>query len=705
MNKTVILAEKPSQASAYAEAFAKSERKDGYYAISDKDFPNTVITYGFGHLVSLYNPEDYDKDLKRWQLQTLPIIPKNFKFKVGSGKSKQYNIVKKQLDEADTIIIATDGDREGEAIARLIINLSGNEKKPLKRLWINSLEKDEIKKGFRQLRNGEEFYSTYKEAETRQIADWLVGINLSRLYTLYMQKNGMQGVFSIGRVQTPTLYLIYQRNKEIDQFISKPFYELYANFKHGNGSYKGKYAGRFNNEEELNDFKEKNNLTNHLPGNVEEVKTEEKKIYAPKLFSLSDLQATANKTLGYGASETLKIMQGLYEKKVVSYPRTDCNYIGSPEFEYLKGNLSNYLNLVGETIESPQLSENKRYVDGKKVQEHYSIIPTRTLPNLEKLTDKERNIYNLVLYRTLAIFEKPYVYDETKITTTIHTVPFKTTGKIEKELGWKKLYAKEKNDNKEDIETTLPNVLKNDPVDSKLETKKGMTQPPKHYTEGTLITAMKNVGGTSDNKENKDILKETEGIGTEATRANVIETLKKQEYITIQKKNILVTEKAKTLCEIIKNDEITNADMTAKWEKYLKKIRNEVGTQEAFLQSITNFINHLINNVQETFQNSDIKTHVKEISTDKAIGKCPICQKELIDKGKFYGCTGYKEGCKFSLPKKWSSKTLTKKNISDLLTKKETTTIKGFKNKKGTSFNAKLQLKNNKLEFIFDNKK
>ncbi|MDN6629896.1 MAG: toprim domain-containing protein [Staphylococcus equorum] len=180
MNKTVILAEKPSQASAYAEAFAKSERKDGYYDILDKDFPNTVITYGFGHLVSLYNPEDYDKDLKKWQLQTLPIIPENFKFKVGSGKRKQYNIVKKQLDEADTIIIATDGDREGEAIARLIINLSGNDKKPLKRLWINSLEKDEIKKGFRQLRNGEEFYSTYKEAETRQIADWLVGISATR---------------------------------------------------------------------------------------------------------------------------------------------------------------------------------------------------------------------------------------------------------------------------------------------------------------------------------------------------------------------------------------------------------------------------------------------------------------------------------------------------------------------------------------------
>lgn len=262
-----------------------------------------------------------------------------------------------------------------------------------------------------------------------------------------MQKNGMQGVFSIGRVQTPTLYLIHQRNKEIEQFISKPFYELFANFTHEKGIYRGKHTKRFDNEIELNEFKENNQLTDNSKGLIEEVKTEEKKTYAPKLFSLSDLQATANKKFGYGASETLKVVQDLYEKKLVSYPRTDCNYIGSPEFDYLKKNLSNYLNLV-EEITEPQLDENKRYVDGKKVQEHYSIIPTRTLAKLDKLTDKEKSMYKLILYRTLAIFEKPYVYDETNITTTINTIPFKTTGKVEKELGWKKLYTKEKNDNK-----------------------------------------------------------------------------------------------------------------------------------------------------------------------------------------------------------------------------------------------------------------
>lgn len=685
MNNVVFLAEKPSQASAYAEAFTKSKRENGYYVVSNDEYKNAIITYGYGHLVNLYSPDDYDKNLKQWKLNTLPILPDHFKFKVGNGKSKQYKIVKDLLDKADTIIIATDGDREGEAIARLIINLSKNSHKTLKRLWINSLEKEEIQKGLNNLKNGEDFYSIYKEAETRQIADWLVGMNLSRLYTLHMQKNGMEGVFSIGRVQTPTLFLIYQRNKEIEEFISKPFYELFSNFTHEKGEYQGKYSDRFNTIEELDNFKENNKLE-ELKGIVEEVITEEKKIYPPKLFSLSDLQSAANKVFGLGASETLKIMQSLYEKKIVSYPRTDSNYIGSPEFDYLKSNLSNYLNLVGEVIELPQLSENKRYVDGSKVQEHYSIIPTRTLPDLTKLNDNERKIYEMILYRTLAIFEVPYIYDETKITTKVNDISFKTTGKIEKEIGWKRL-IKEDNQNKD---TPLPNVLKSDNVDSDLETKKGKTSPPKYYTEGTLITAMKNIGRISEDEENKDILKETEGIGTEATRANVIETLKKQEYIMVQKKNILVSEKAKTLCEIIKDDEISNADMTAKWEKYLKKIRNEVGTQETFIKSITNFINHLIETVPNTFSNSEIKTHVKEIDNSLTVGICPKCQNNIIEKGKFYGCSNYPT-CKFSLPNDFRKKKLTKKNIKELLEGKETL-VKSIKKADKKTYNANIKL-------------
>ena len=336
---TVILAEKPSQAQSYAEAFKQSKKKNGYFEVSDDELPSAIITYGYGHLVSLAEPEKYNKDWKKWSLEQLPMFPDQYKFEVSKGAAKQFNIVKKHLDNADTIIIGTDSDREGENIARSIINLSGNGKKDIKRLWLNSLETDEIRKGLKNLKDGKQFYSTYKEAQTRQIADWLVGMNLSRLYTLYMQNNGLNGVFSIGRVQTPTLFMIYQRNQEIENFVSKPFYELYGTFYTEKGEYEGKYSGRFDTEDELNDFLRENNIDSISKLNrakVKNVDVKEKRQQAPRLFSLSDLQATANKRFKYSASKTLLVAQSLYDKKVLSYPRTDTNYIGSPEFNYFQ---------------------------------------------------------------------------------------------------------------------------------------------------------------------------------------------------------------------------------------------------------------------------------------------------------------------------------------------------------------------------------
>lgn len=695
--KTVILAEKPSQASAYAEAFNQSERKDGYFIVSNEKYNNAIITYGFGHLISLLTPDEYNEEYKQWKLETLPIVPNPFKFKVSRDKSKQYKIVKKHLDEADEIIIATDLDREGEAIARYIINHSKNQHKTIKRLWINSLETDEIKKGFNNLKDGNETYGMYKEAETRSFADWLVGMNLSRLYTIYMQKNGMKGAFSIGRVQTPTLQLIYKRNKEIENFISKPFFELYSNFSHDNGNYQGKYAKRFDSLAALNSFIEEYKLNEE--GTIQEVTTEEKKKYAPKLYSLSDLQSDMNSKYSYGASETLKILQNLYEKKIVSYPRTDTNYIGTPEFNYLKDNLKNYLSLVNEEIDDPQLKENKRYVNGKKVEEHYAIIPTRSIPDLSKLSDKEYNIYQAILYRTLAIFEKPYIYDETTIVTNVNSIEFKTTGKIEKDQGYKRLLK----DTKESKDIPLPNLIEGDVVSSSPEHKEGKTTPPKYYTEGTLITAMKNVGRDLESEEDQDILKQIEGIGTEATRANVIDTLKHQKYIKLKGKNIIVTEKGSILCETLEGNEITNAELTAEWEKHLKRIRENKLTQEAFLGSIVRFIKHLIEQAPYLFKDSNIREQVKKIEESNEVAICPKCNGSIVDKGKFYGCSGYKEGCKFTLPKKWSNKTIPKSNIKQLAEKGITTEIKGFKSKKGNKFNAKLKMEDNKLTFVFNN--
>lgn len=533
----------------------------------------------------------------------------------------------------------------------------------------------------------------YKEAETRSFSDWLVGMNLSRLYTLYMQNNGMKGAFSIGRVQTPTLYLIYQRNKEIENFISKPFFELYSNFSHENGNYKGKYKKRFDTLDELMEFVDNNALNEQ--GIIKEVVTEENKQYAPKLFSLSDLQADMNKKFGYSASETLEIMQGLYEKKIVSYPRTDSNFIGTPEFNYLKDNLDKYLNIINETIEEPQLKEQKRYVDSAKVEEHYAIIPTKSIADTNKLSEKEKKIYKAILYRTVSIFEKPYTYDETTILTDVNDVEFKTTGKIEKEIGWKRIIK----DNKDEKDTPLPDVEKGNTVESKIEHKEGKTTPPKHYTEGTLLTAMKNVGRDLEDEEHKEILKESEGIGTEATRANVIDTLKYQKYISIKGKNILVTDKGKTLCDTLAGNEITNADLTAEWEKYLKRVRTGELSQEAFLGSITRFIEHLIAKAPELFKGSNIKERVQKIESDNALATCPSCEHNIIDKGKFYGCSNYPT-CKYTLSKDFRNKKLTKTNIKQLLKDKETV-VKGIKSKSGNRYNAKVKLNNkNFLDFV-----
>jgi len=374
----------------------------------------------------------------------------------------------------------------------------------------------------------------------------------------------------------------------------------------------------------------------------------------------------------------------------LSYPRSDSNYIGIPEFEYLKSHLSNYLKLADEQIENPKLEASKRYVDSSKVQEHYSIIPTKTLPKIKDLSQDEQNIYFLVLYRTLAIFEEPYVYDETTIETMISDVAFQTKGKTEKEKGWKRLFK----DNDKVNEQSLPPMNEKDLVSYKLETKKGKTKSPKYYTEGTLLTAMKNVSKTIDNQDDKDILKETEGIGTEATRATIIDTLKKQKYITDRKGKLYVTEKGHVLCSMIADDEIANAEMTATWEKYLKQIQNNQGTQDKFLTSIQNFIHHLIEKAPNTFKEKkeNIAHVATKIEEDKKIGTCPNCQHVIIDKGKFYGCTGYKDGCTFTLPKKWGKKTLTKNMIQDLLTVGKTNKLKGFKSKKGNTYSARLLL-------------
>lgn len=694
MGLTLILAEKPSQALAYAESFGKFSKKEGYIVLNPS---NDIITWGFGHLVELASPEEYKEEWKKWNMKELPIIPQTFKFKVGQGKAKQFTIVKKLLKEAERIIIATDSDREGENIARSIINQAQVGNKEIKRLWINSLESDEIQKGFSNLREGKEYYSSYIEAQTRQISDWLIGMNLSRMYTLRLQKKGInEGVFSVGRVQTPTLYLIYTRQKEIENFVPEVFYELFATIKAANGVFKAKYNEKFPSKKELQQLIKKCQLVANNPGVISNV--EMKHISKPSLllFSLSDLQSLINKKYKVSPADTLKHVQFLYEAKIISYPRSDCRHITDSEFRYLLENLEDYQGLLNYTIKQPNVSKRKRYVDGSKVQEHYAVIPTKKIPTqkeLGKLTTIQKNIYFTVLRRTLGMFETDFKYDETTITVDVKSLPFISKGRTIIDKGWRKLEypASESSDKKE--HTELPFVQKNEAIEAELSTSEGFTTPPKLYTEGTLITAMKTCGKELENKKEKEILKETEGIGTEATRANVLETLKKQQYIISEKNNVTVTPKGTILCQAVADTLLSSPEMTAKWENYLKKIKNEEGTQEAFLANIEKFIHHTLISSAQVIESLDWSTYTTNSSqSQQEIAKCPACGQSIVDKGKLFGCSGYSNGCTFTLPKRYVGKTLSEAMIKSLITVKETQLLKGFKKKDGKTFSAALLL-------------
>ena len=372
MGHVLILAEKPSQAKAYAEAFQHTNKKEGYIEVTDHRFfdDKACVTWGYGHLVELVSPEQYNEAWKQWKLEQLPMFPDHFQFQVSKDKKKQFNIAKKLLNDASEIIVATDCDREGENIARSIISLAGAANKPTKRLWINSLEVDEIQKGFQKLRNGNNYLSLYKEAQTRQFSDWLVGMNASRLYTLLLQQRGMQGVFSVGRVQTATLYLLYKRQQEIEEFVSRPYFTFQGEVTINNESFDVKHKQRFKTKKEAQKLlQEKGIVAGVNDGLIQALTKELKKEKSPKLHSLSSLQSTANKKWKYSPSEVLKVAQGLYEKKVLSYPRTDSHYVTDSEFNYIKDNLTNYQKCLNVNMEMAYPEARKRYVDNSKVIE------------------------------------------------------------------------------------------------------------------------------------------------------------------------------------------------------------------------------------------------------------------------------------------------------------------------------------------------
>lgn len=713
--KTAILAEKPSQAKAYADAFSvKSRHKTHIELHPCSTFPSgAVITWGIGHLVELKEPKEYRKEWASWNLPSLPILPNSYEYKVSYDKREQFNFIKKLFNDSSirTIVNGCDSDREGSNIFYSIFYMTGAKNKEIKRLWINSLEVDEIRKGFDHLQDNKKDLLLYYEAKTRQISDWLVGMNGSRLFTLLLQQKGFNDSLSIGRVQSPTVYLIYQRQKEIEQFVSKPFYEIEGNFTAKNGKYKGKAKIKSEKIEEVQALMKKHNILEQNEGFVKSINKRKKHIKPPKLHALSTLQAAANRKWKYSPANVLKIVQGLYEKKLVTYPRTDNQFITTNEFAYLSDRVERYQAIAGVSFQIASRRASKRYVDNSKVQEHYAIIPTKTIPTVKKiqgLTQQEQNLYFEILKTTLAMFHSDYIYEETKVITDVNKLDFESAGKTEISKGWKELftYPKQETEKKKDAENPLPVLEENEKVLGIVQMIKGMTKPPKPYTEGQLINMMKTCGKNIEDEKEMEILKEIEGLGTEATRSGIIETIKRHGYIRVDKNIVSITKKGEVLCKSIQGTLLSSPSMTAKWEAYLKKIGNGDGKPNHFISSIARFIEKLIQETPQQLNVKELNQSLASVQQNTKIAACPACKNGSIFQRKtYYRCSEHENGCKQTFPGQLLGKKLTEKNIKDLCTKGKTSMIKGMKSKNGKRFNAYLKLEDGKITFEFVNQK
>lgn len=579
--------------------------------------------------------------------------------------------------------------------------MAGASNKPTKRLWINSLEVDVIQKGFKDLKNGDDYLNLYHEAKARQISDWLVGINASRCYSLLLQAKGLKGAYSAGRVQTPSLYLIYERQNEVENFKSTPFYEIIGEVNKNENKFNVKYKGKFDQLQEAVSFLRQNGvLEGENDGIVRSVEKNLKHTQSPKLHSLSTLQTKANKKWKYSPKQVLETVQSLYEKKVVTYPRTSCQYITDSEFNYLVERVDDYKGLFGFTVDTSRLESRKRYVDGSRVGEHYAIVPTKQLANIDELNERELNIYKEIVSTTLAMFAPDYDYEQTKVTIGVNDVDMHTTGNVEVNKGWKALFTEDDQKEKDDKDEKLPQLNEGEMLKVFIRTKEGMTKPPKLYTEGELINVMKNCGTDLSDENAKKILKENEGIGTEATRGAIIETLKYQNYIEVKKNTVHVTDKGKILCQAVEGTLLSKPIMTAKWEEYLSGIGKGERTQQGFIRNTEQFIKTLINDSKAAVDSID-KT-IETVKETSHIVACSSCEDGYIeDRGKFYGCTNYSNGCKFTLPKKWAEKTIPVKQIEKLVVDGKSDLIKGFKSKKGKKFDAFLTIKEGKIQMEF----
>ncbi|OLS02745.1 DNA topoisomerase III [Tissierella creatinophila] len=642
MSKSLVLAEKPSVARDIARVLGANKKGDGY--LEGKEY---IITWALGHLVTLATPEEYDKKYKTWNLEDLPILPKESKLVVINDTKKQFYAVKKQMmrNDVNEIIIATDAGREGELVARWIIE-KANVRKPIKRLWISSVTDKAIRDGFKSLKPGKVYENLYQAAIARSEADWVVGLNATRALTVKYNSQ-----LSCGRVQSPTLSMISKREEEVKTFKPKKYYGIGIRTKEINLTWQDKNNNTRNFDENYID-----NLLKKLKGKelkVTNVEKTLKKTYANGLYNLTELQRDANKRYGFSAKETLSLMQNLYENhKVLTYPRTDSKYLSEDIVSTIKDrlksiNVGDYKPIVGKLINKP-IKANKSFVDSKKVTDHHAIIPTEQRLNLGDLNFKERQIYDLVVKRFLSVLYPPFEYEETKITAKIDEEKFVAKGKRVIKEGFKEVYNDLEDEAEEDVkDQTLPLINEGDSLNIvNIQKTIGETKPPKYFTEGTLLMAMENPVKYMEEKDKElaNILNETGGIGTVATRADIIEKLYKTFLIENRGKDMLITGKGKQLLELVPED-LKSPDLTGQWEKKLVLIEQGKLKREKFIEEIKDYSKKIVKEIKS----SDLQFKHDNITRTK----CPECGKFMLEvkgkRGKMYVCQDRECGKRISI--------------------------------------------------------
>jgi len=698
----LIVAEKPSVGRDIASALGRHRKDKGSLAGE-----GWTVTWALGHLAELAPPDAYGEEYKKWRLESLPILPGRFKVRVNHKTREQFNVVKGLMRSPSVkeVVNACDAGREGELIFAYLYGLSGC-RKPVLRLWISSLTHEAVREGFGTLRQGTAMKPLEDAARSRGEADWIVGMNATRAYSVRF--GGRGNVLSVGRVQTPTLKLLVDREKEIEDFEPEKFWTVHARFSRDGSTYDGVWFK--NKQNRLTEREAADRIAEKVRGGTGTVRKAQKKTVTekpPLLYDLTELQRNANARFGFTAERTLRAAQALYEeRKLITYPRTSSRYLSKDLVGGLKkrikaaGALPDLAPFAEKLLGGQKLPISKRIVDDSKVTDHHAIVPTNR-ESSGNLSSDEAKVYDLVARRFVAVFLPAARFENTAVVTEVREETFLSRGRVVLEAGWRELYPGGVGGRKEKEPPVLPPIeVGQEWAVAKVGVKEGETKPPPRYSESALLGAMETAGKLVEDEELRQQMKDS-GLGTPATRAATIERLIRVGYVEREKKILLPTEKGRTLIGLLGESPLSSPELTARWEERLAKMEKGVERRLDFMADINGFTTKLV----EEVRGMEGKRLTAPSRSRESLGACPRCGAPVVETKKAYGCSAWKKtGCDFAIWKQVSGKRLSAVQAKQLLAKGRTGPLKGFKSKAGRPYTAALKLDGeHKVRLEFDN--